>query len=106
MLAGVLACVAAGACAHPAGVPHESSLADADRARAAEVAADDSALRADSARLLGSFTSRGDVAPEPVPARAMHFASAADSLDFETNRALAAESAGFRIIVSLYDRHL
>ena len=105
MLAGVLLCLAAGACAHPTVVPPDTPIADADSARAAELAAEDSALRADSARVLDSVASHGDVVPDPL-AHVMHFESAADSLNFETNRALAAESTGYRIIVSLFDRHL
>lgn len=104
LLGGPLLCLLAAACAHPAAIPPEPAVADADSARAAELAASDSVRRADSAR-LDSVASHGDVVPLP-PARVMHFESAADSLDFESNRQLASESTGFRIIVSLFDRHL
>ncbi|MGH7620993.1 MAG: L,D-transpeptidase, partial [Gemmatimonadaceae bacterium] len=75
----------------------------ADSARRAGLAAEDSAYRADSAR-LDSVASHGDVVP--MAPRVMHFESAADSLNFESNRQLAEESSGYRIIVSLFDRHL
>jgi hypothetical protein len=101
MLAGLLACAALDACAHGAAILPEPRLAHADSMSAA--AAADSALRADSARVLDSIAAHGDVAAE---ARVMHFESSADSLDFETNRRLAAESTGYRVIVSLFDRHL
>lgn len=104
LIGGMLLSLLAGACAHAAVVPPEPALADADSARAAELAAEDSTLRADSTR-LDSVASHGDVAPEP-PARVMSFESRADSLDFESNRQLAQQSTGYRVIVSLFDRHL
>jgi hypothetical protein len=103
LIGGMLLCLAAATCAHPAVVPPEPGVADADSARAAELAAQDSALRADSTR-LDSVASHGDVAP--VPARVMSFASRADSVNFETNRRLAQGSTGYRVIISLFDRHL
>jgi hypothetical protein len=104
LLGGILLCLAAATCAHPAVVPAEPAVADADSARAAELAAQDSALRADSTR-LDSVASHGDLAPEP-PERVMRFASRADSVNFETNRRLAQASTGYRVIISLFDRHL
>lgn len=104
IIGGMLLSLVAGACAHAAVVPPEPAVADADSARSAELAAEDSALRADSTR-LDSIASHGDVAPESPP-RVMSFESRADSLDFENNRQLAQESTGYRVIVSLFDRHL
>ena len=93
------------ACARPAATPpSETPLAHADSVRAAGLAAEDSAYRADSAR-LDSVASHGEVVPAS-PERAMRFESAADSMNFETNRQLAATSSGYRVIVSLFDRHL
>jgi hypothetical protein len=104
LLGGMLLCLASAACTHPAIESHEPVAADADSARAAELAAQDSALRADSTR-LDSVASHGDVAPVP-PARVMSFVSRADSVNFETNRRLAQASTGYRVIISLFDRHL
>jgi hypothetical protein len=102
LLAGAILSVGVAACAHPAASPPDTPLARADSVRAAGLAAEDSAYRADSAR-LDSVSSHGEVAP---PERAMHFESASDSLNFESNRELAATSSGYRVIVSLFDRHL
>lgn len=102
LLGAALLFLGAVSCTHPAAVPQEVTAPDADSARAAELAAQDSALRADSAK-LDSIASHGDVAP---PVRVMHFESAADSLNFESNRELASRSSGYRVIVSLFDRHL
>lgn len=99
--AGLLLCLAVAACSHP-GVSTRLTLAEADSARAAQVA--DSA-RADSARIVDSVAALGEIASEK-PARVMHFDSNADSLDFESNRKLAADATGYRVIVSLFDRHL
>lgn len=101
---GAMLCLAAAACTHPAASPPDTPLARADSARAAGLAAEDSAYRADSAR-LDSVASHGEVVPA-LPERAMHFESVSDSLNFETNRELAATSSGYRVIVSLFDRHL
>jgi hypothetical protein len=102
VLATVLLCSAAFACAHPAVTP-DPSLAAADSARA--FAAADSARLADSARVVDSIAAHGEIAAE-APLRMMHFESNADSLDYETNRQLAKEAKEYRIVVSLFDRHL
>lgn len=99
---GLLLCVAVGACTHPAVSP-EPTLAAADSARIAQLAAD--STRADSARIVDSIAALGEIASEK-PARVMHFDSDADSIDFETNRRLAENATGYRVIVSLFDRHL
>jgi hypothetical protein len=103
VLATVLLCSAASACAHPAVTP-DPSLAAADSARALAAAAD-SARQADSARVLDSIAAHGEIAAE-APVRVMHFESNADSLDYETNRRRAQEAKEYRIIVSLFDRRL
>ncbi|HEY8793737.1 MAG TPA: L,D-transpeptidase [Gemmatimonadaceae bacterium] len=82
----------------------EPTLAAADSARAAQWAAD-SARRADSAHVVDSITALGEVSSS-TPERVKHFDSNVDSLDFEKNRALAAQATGYRVIVSLFDRHL
>jgi hypothetical protein len=81
----------------------DPALAAADSAREAQLVFADSMRRADSARIVDSIASLGEVA---TPARVMHFESDKDSIDFENNRALAAEATGYRVIVSLFDRHL
>ena len=101
-LATVLLCLAGTACAHPAVMP-DPTLAAADSARA--VAAADSARVADSMRVVDSIAAHGEVAME-APARVMHFESEADSLDYETHRRLAEQAKEYRIVVSLFDRHL
>jgi hypothetical protein len=100
--ATVLLCLAATFCAHPAVTP-DPTLAAADSARV--LAAADSARQADSMRALDSIVAHGEVAAE-APARVMHFESGADSLDYETNRRLAEQAKEYRIVVSLFDRHL
>ncbi len=105
MLAGLLLGIATSGCSHPAVSP-EPTLAQADSARAALLAASaDSAQRADSTRIIDSVAALGEVAPE-APARVMHFDSKADSINFETNRQLAGAATGYRVVVSLFDRHL
>lgn len=101
MLAGALLFIVVGACSHPAITP-EPTLAAADSARA-QAAAD--SARADSERVVDSISSHGDVAEE-ASVRVMRFESDADSINFETNRELAAQATGYRVIVSLFDRHL
>src|SRR3569623_1965555 len=101
-LATVLLCLAATACAHPAIMP-DPALAAADSARA--LAAADSARVADSMRVIDSIAAHGEVVAE-APARVMHFESEKDSLDYETNRQKAEEAKEYRIVVSLFDRHL
>jgi hypothetical protein len=81
----------------------DPTLAAADSARA--LAAADSARQADSMRVVDSIAAHGEIAVE-APARVMHFESAADSLNYETNRALAEKAKEYRIVVSLFDRHL
>ena len=103
MSAGMLICIAAGAC-HPRVTP-EPTLASVDSASAAQLAWADSAQRADSTRIVDSVVAAGEIAAE-ARAHAKHFDSKADSVDFENNRALAAEATGYRVIVSLFDRHL
>ncbi len=102
-VAGLLLCSAVGACAHPSVSP-EPTLAAADSARAAQWAAD-SARLADSSHVVDSIAALGEVSSS-TPERVMHFDSNADSIDFEKNRALAAQAIGYRVIVSLFDRHL
>lgn len=99
--ATVLLCLAAAACFHPVSPP-DPALAAADSARA--IAAADSARLADSLRVADSIASHGDVAEAPV--RVMHFESEADSLNYETNRQKAEQAKEYRIVVSLFDRHL
>jgi hypothetical protein len=99
--ATVLLCLAAFAC-HPAVRP-SPALAAADSARV--LAAADSARQADSMRVVDSIAAHGEIAAE-APARVMHFESQADSLDFENNRRLAEQAKEYRIVVSLFDRHL
>jgi hypothetical protein len=101
--ATVLLCLAAGACA-PSAVTPDPTLAAADSARALAAAAD-SARQADSLRVLDSIAAHGEVAEE-APARVMHFQSEADSLDYEKHRELAEQAKEYRIVVSLFDRHL
>jgi L,D-transpeptidase catalytic domain len=102
--AGLLLCMTVGACAHPALLP-DPAIAIADSARAAQLAFADSAQRADSTRIVDSVAAAGEIAAE-ARAHAIHFDSEADSIDFENNRTLAAEASGYRVIVSLFDRHL
>jgi len=104
LIGGMLLCIVAASCAHPAVVPPEPGVADADSVRAAQLASEDSAMRADSTR-VDSIASHGDVTPDP-PERVMSFASKADRVNFETNRRLAKASTGYRVIISLFDRHL
>jgi hypothetical protein len=99
--ATVLLCLAAFAC-HPAVTPNPA-LAAADSARVLSAA--DSARQADSMRVVDSIAAHGEIAAE-APARVMHFESQADSLDFENNRRLAEQAKEYRIVVSLFDRHL
>lgn len=82
--------------------PPDPGLAAADSARVADAA--DSARLADSVRVADSIASHGEVAE--APARVMHFESEADSLDYEVNRRKAEEAKEYRIVVSLFDRHL
>lgn len=100
--ATVLLCLAASACAHPAVTP-DPTLAAADSAHV--LAAADSARQADSLRALDSIAAHGEIAAE-APARVMHFESETDSLNYETNRRLAEQAKEYRIVVSLFDRHL
>ena len=102
VLATVLLCSAASACAYSAVTPGPT-LAAADSVRA--LAAADSAREADSARVIDSIAAHGEIAAE-VPVRVMHFESNKDSLDYENNRRLAQEAREYRIIVSLFDRHV
>jgi len=101
-LAALLLCLAAAACARPVVTP-DPTLAAADSARA--LAAADSAREADSARVADSIAARNALAAE-VPPRVMHFESDSDSLDYEKHRALADRAREYRIVVSLFDRHL
>ena len=100
--AGVLLSLAAVACSHPAVTP-EPSLAAADSARA--LAAADSARLADSTRVLDSIAAHGEIVAE-APVRVMRFESTADSMDYVSNRQLAEQALGYRVVVSLFDRHL
>jgi hypothetical protein len=100
-LATVLLCSAVTACAHPVATP-DPTLAAADSARM--LAAADSARQADSARVADSVAAHGEVAE--APERVMHFESEKDSLDYENNRRLAEQAKEYRIVVSLFDRHL
>ncbi|MDQ2932517.1 MAG: L,D-transpeptidase [Gemmatimonadota bacterium] len=108
LCAGLLLCITAVGCSHPqlapAPVP-DPALVAADSARAAQLAAADSLQRADSARIVDSVAAHGELAAE-APARVMRFESDADSINFEQNRALAEQATGYRVIVSLFDRHL
>jgi L,D-transpeptidase catalytic domain len=104
IFAGALLCLLVGACSHPAVTP-EPTLAETDSVRAIAQAAADSA-RADSERVVDSIASHGEIVAESKPDRVMHFDSDADSVNFETNRELAAQATGYRVIVSLFDRHL
>lgn len=99
---GLLVSIAAAACSHPA-VSTGLTLAAADSARIAQLAAD--SARADSARIVDSIAALGEIASEKA-SHAMHFDSNADSLDFEANRKLAENATGYRVVVSLFDRHL
>ena len=81
----------------------DPTLAAADSVRALAVA--DSARQADSMRVVDSIAAHGEIAAE-APARVMHFESAADSLDYENNRRLAEQAKEYRVVVSLFDRHL
>src|SRR6476661_5481208 len=99
--ATVLLCLATAACFQHA-PPPDLALAAADSARVA--AAADSARLADSMRVADSIASHGEVAE--APARVMHFESEADSLDYEVNRRKAEQAKEYRIVVSLFDRHL
>jgi L,D-transpeptidase catalytic domain len=100
-------CASAGGCAYGTPSRHEAALVHAaDSVRAAELAAADSATMADSERVLDSIAAHGEVVAETPPAPEMHFESNADSLNFETNRRLAEEATGYRVVISLFDRHL
>jgi hypothetical protein len=100
--ATVLLCLAGTACfQHPVGP--DPGLAAADSARA--LAAADSARRGDSTRVADSISAAGEIAAE-TPIRMMHFENEADSLDYEVNRRRAEQAREYRIIVSLFDRHL
>lgn len=101
--AHVLICLAGVACSHPAVTP-EPGLAAADSARLL-AAAQDSARLADSARVVDSIAAHGEIVSD-VPMRVMHFESNADSIDYETNRALAEQATGYRVVISLFDRRL
>ncbi|MBA2685223.1 MAG: L,D-transpeptidase family protein [Gemmatimonadaceae bacterium] len=103
LVAGLLLCITAVACSHPP-VTNEPTLANADSARVARQWAE-SAARADSARVVDSIAAHGEVAIE-APARVMHFESESDSLNYESNRELAAAATGYRVIVSLFDRRV
>jgi hypothetical protein len=100
--AGLLLSLSAIACWPPAVAP-APSLAAADSARA--LAAADSARLADSAHVLDSISAHGEIVAE-APARVMRFESIADSMDYLTNRQLAEQSTGYRVIISLFDRRL
>jgi hypothetical protein len=102
MLAGVLLSLAATACS-PSGITPEPTLAALDSARAA---AADSARLADSARIVDSIAAHGEIVAEAPPARMMHFESSADSMNYETNRQLAEQASGYRVVVSLFDRRV
>ncbi|MDQ2765714.1 MAG: L,D-transpeptidase family protein [Gemmatimonadota bacterium] len=78
-------------------------MAAADSARAFAVA--DSARMADSARVVDSIAAHGDVVTE-APARVMRFESSADSMNYVNNRQLAEVATGYRVVISLFDRHL
>lgn len=99
--ATVLLCLACAACFQHV-PPPDPGLAAADSARVA--AAADSARVADSMRVADSIASHGEVAE--APPRVMHFESEADSLDYEVNRRKAEQAKEYRIVVSLFDRHL
>jgi hypothetical protein len=100
-------CAGAGGCAYGTPGRHEAALTHAaDSVRTAELAAADSAALADSERLLDSIAAHGEVVAETPSAPAMHFESSADSLNFERNRRLAEEATGYRVVISLFDRHL
>jgi hypothetical protein len=81
----------------------DPTLAAADSARA--LAAADSARQADSMRVVDSIAAHGEIAVE-APARVMHFESEADSMNYENNRRLAEQAKEYRVVVSLFDRHL
>jgi hypothetical protein len=100
--AGMLLCLNAAACSHPAVTP-EPTLAELDSARAR--AAADSARLADSARVLDSMAAHGEIAAE-APPRVLHFESKSDSLDYVTHRQLAEQAREYRVVVSLFDRRL
>jgi hypothetical protein len=101
MLAGVLLSLSAAACSHPAASP-DASLAASDSARA--LAAAESARLADSAR-LDSISAHGEIVSE-TPTRVISFESSADSMNYVTNRQLAEQATDYRVVVSLFDRHL
>lgn len=102
--ASLLLCITVGACTHPALLP-DPAIAIADSVRAAPLASADSAQRADSARIVDNVAAAGEIAAD-ARTHALHFDSEADSIDFVNNRALAAKASGYRVIVSLFDRHL
>ena len=101
-LATVLLCSVSAGCAHSAPRP-DPALAAADSARA--LAAADSARVADSLRVVDSVAAAGELAAEHAP-RERHFESDSDSMDYENNRRLADRAKEYRIVVSLFDRHL
>jgi hypothetical protein len=106
-LLAIALCAGAGGCAYGTSSRHEAALAHAaDSVRAIELASADSAAMADSERVLDSIAAHGEVVAETPSAPAMHFESNADSLNFETNRRLAEEATGYRVVISLFDRHL
>ena len=100
--AGLVFSLAGVACSRPAVTP-EPSLAAIDTARA--LAAADSARLADSTRVVDSIAAHGEVVAEP-PVRVMRFESSSDSINYVTNRERAEEAGGYRVVVSLFDRHL
>lgn len=100
--AGVLLSLAVVACLQPAAAPGPS-LSAVDSARA--LAAADSARLADSAHVLDSISAHGEIVAES-PARVMRFESIADSVNYVSNRRLAEQATGYRVVVSLFDRHL
>ena len=102
MSAGLLLTLAVVACLQPAVSPAPSPAAS-DSARA--VAAADSARLADSTRALDSIAAHSEIVPEG-PARVMRFESMKDSVDYLSNRQLAQQASGYRVVVSLFDRHL
>jgi hypothetical protein len=101
-VAGVLLSLSVAACSHPAVSP-EASLAATDSARA--LAAADSARLADSTRILDSISAHGEIVAE-TPTRVISFESTADSMNYVTNRQLAEQATDYRVVVSLFDRHL
>jgi len=100
--AGLLFSLSSVACSRPAVTP-EPSRAAIDTARA--LAAADSARLADSARVVDSIAAHGEIVAE-LPGRVMRFESSSDSINYVTNRERAEEAGGYRVVVSLFDRHL